>query len=181
MARSTQIRPARVLELDGPGEIVRELARTESDPEGVGIMARKARIYPIRLEGISLRAAPLLKQELLALGADSAHARGIADHSVRETAVVTLATVAQYRRLFPKLRRQPFGLAGIADALDRALTAYLDRSPRTIKGTRRALSLTGPPVVMGVLNLTPDSFSDGGQYATTGQALARAATMIEEG
>ncbi|MCI4366810.1 MAG: dihydropteroate synthase, partial [Thermoplasmata archaeon] len=174
-------RPARVLELDGAAETVRELARTESDPEGDGIMSRKARIYPIRLEGISLRAAPLLKQELLAIGADSAHARGVADHSVRETSVVTLATIAQYRRVFPKLRRQPFGLAAVADALDRALTAYLDRFPRVIKGVRRSLSLSGAPQVMGVLNLTPDSFSDGGQYPTTAGALARAATMIEEG
>jgi dihydropteroate synthase len=83
--------------------------------------------------------------------------------------------------VIPKLRRQPFGLAGVADALDRALTAYLDRSPRTIKGRRLSLSLSGAPQVMGVLNLTPDSFSDGGQYPTTTSALARAAGMIEEG
>jgi dihydropteroate synthase len=144
-------------------------------------MARKARIYPIRLDGVSLRAAPLLKQELLALAADSAHARGIADHSVKETTVVTLGTIAQYRRLLPKLRRQPFGLVGIADALDRALLAYTDRSARTVKGMRRSLNLGGAPQVMGVLNLTPDSFSDGGQYPTVERAVARATAMIGEG
>ena len=37
------------------------------------------------------------------------------------------------------------------------------------------------PVVLGVLNLTPDSFSDGGSYADAGAALARAEQMIEAG
>ncbi len=36
-------------------------------------------------------------------------------------------------------------------------------------------------LVMGVLNLTPDSFSDGGQFAAPEQALAQAARMIAEG
>ena len=37
------------------------------------------------------------------------------------------------------------------------------------------------PLVMGILNITPDSFSDGGQYLDFDQALKRAETMIEEG
>ena len=37
------------------------------------------------------------------------------------------------------------------------------------------------PLVMGILNITPDSFSDGGQYLDFDQALKRAEIMIEEG
>jgi len=37
------------------------------------------------------------------------------------------------------------------------------------------------PAVMGVLNVTPDSFSDGGQFAAPEQALAQARRMIAEG
>ncbi|MGB5065488.1 MAG: dihydropteroate synthase [Candidatus Competibacter sp.] len=37
------------------------------------------------------------------------------------------------------------------------------------------------PVVMGVLNVTPDSFSDGGQYLQLDAALCRAEMMVEEG
>ncbi|GLZ80566.1 dihydropteroate synthase [Actinorhabdospora filicis] len=39
----------------------------------------------------------------------------------------------------------------------------------------------GRPVIMGVLNVTPDSFSDGGRYATTGDAVAHAMRMAAEG
>lgn len=37
------------------------------------------------------------------------------------------------------------------------------------------------PLVMGVLNVTPDSFSDGGRYTGVDAAVARARQMVEEG
>jgi len=37
------------------------------------------------------------------------------------------------------------------------------------------------PAVMGVLNITPDSFSDGGEFVTPDEALARARAMIADG
>ena len=44
----------------------------------------------------------------------------------------------------------------------------------------RWLDLT-TPVVMGVLNVTPDSFSDGGRFAERDAALAHARRLIDEG
>ena len=44
----------------------------------------------------------------------------------------------------------------------------------------RALDL-GTPVVMGVLNVTPDSFSDGGRFSDLDAALAQARRMVAEG
>jgi dihydropteroate synthase len=44
-----------------------------------------------------------------------------------------------------------------------------------------SLSLSGRPRIMGVLNVTPDSFSDGGKFATRKQAVRRALEMVEEG
>lgn len=45
---------------------------------------------------------------------------------------------------------------------------------------RHALNLSRP-VVMGVLNVTPDSFSDGGRFLDPGAAVDRALRMVEEG
>jgi dihydropteroate synthase len=39
----------------------------------------------------------------------------------------------------------------------------------------------GRPLVMGVLNVTPDSFSDGGQFLDPDAAIARAGRMVEDG
>ncbi|MCE5278298.1 MAG: dihydropteroate synthase [Planctomycetaceae bacterium] len=40
---------------------------------------------------------------------------------------------------------------------------------------------TGRPAVMGVLNITPDSFSDGGEFFDAGTAAEHAAAMAREG
>ena len=43
------------------------------------------------------------------------------------------------------------------------------------------LLAAGRPLVMGILNVTPDSFSDGGQFFDPASALAQARRMIAEG
>ncbi len=45
----------------------------------------------------------------------------------------------------------------------------------------RELMCGSPPLIMGILNVTPDSFSDGNQYLDTEKAVARGLEMIEEG
>lgn len=40
---------------------------------------------------------------------------------------------------------------------------------------------TKMPIVMGILNVTPDSFSDGGEYETMDAAFAHAQQMVDEG
>ena len=40
---------------------------------------------------------------------------------------------------------------------------------------------TVTPTIMGVLNMTPDSFSDGGDHRSLGDAIAHAERMLEEG
>lgn len=42
-------------------------------------------------------------------------------------------------------------------------------------------SLVKPPLVMGIVNVTPDSFSDGGRHDTREAALAHAMRLIAEG
>jgi len=172
---------ARVLDAATLAEIAREIERTGSDPEGVGIMTRKGRIYAVWLDDVPLKASPLLKQELLSAGGDAAHARGVADHSIERSPVVLLATWGQYRRLLPKLRRQPFGLKPLADEVDRALRAYVAHGPRTVPGAHRPLVVGDRPRVMGVVNVTPDSFSDGGRFVHASDAVEQAVRLAGEG
>ncbi len=52
-------------------------------------------------------------------------------------------------------------------------------APLILRG--RVLDFAERTQVMGVLNVTPDSFSDGGAHATTAQAVAHALRLIDEG
>ncbi|HEV2707233.1 MAG TPA: dihydropteroate synthase [Pyrinomonadaceae bacterium] len=49
------------------------------------------------------------------------------------------------------------------------------------KTGRRTLTLGARTLVMGVLNVTPDSFSDGGRFFDAARAVERAERMVEEG
>jgi dihydropteroate synthase len=56
--------------------------------------------------------------------------------------------------------------------------------PRALTSGELTLSLQPAnmgAVVMGILNVTPDSFSDGGRYLTVENAVERAGMMIAEG
>src|SRR5580700_4421421 len=46
---------------------------------------------------------------------------------------------------------------------------------------KRSLELGKRTLIMGIVNVTPDSFSDGGEYLDPGKAAARAAQLVEEG
>ena len=67
---------------------------------------------------------------------------------------------------------------------ERAVSAFarLEKAPAYLElpGGRR-LDFSTPPIVMGVVNVTPDSFSDGGLYFDPVRAAARALEMFEEG
>lgn len=56
-----------------------------------------------------------------------------------------------------------------------------DSSDIILNFPRARLNLTKKIAVMGVLNLTPDSFYDGGKYKTEREILGRAEQMIKEG
>ncbi|MDE2614647.1 MAG: dihydropteroate synthase, partial [Burkholderiales bacterium] len=47
--------------------------------------------------------------------------------------------------------------------------------------TRFRLDLAPRPLVMGIVNATPDSFSDGGRHATAAQACAHCERLVAEG
>jgi dihydropteroate synthase len=78
-----------------------------------------------------------------------------------------------YRRATPV---KPFTLRVESAQDDSILMAQ-----REWKIARRALSVGERTLVMGVLNVTPDSFSDGGQFESPDSAAARAEEMIAEG
>ncbi len=57
-------------------------------------------------------------------------------------------------------------------------------SPRTAidaSGALARLLAAGRPIVMGILNVTPDSFSDGGRFLDPEAAIAHARRMVAEG
>jgi len=85
---------------------------------------------------------------------------------------------------FSRARRGETLKALPAGLRDRATSAFarLERPPAPLAlPDGRQLDLSTFPIVMGVVNVTPDSFSDGGLYFDPGRAARRALEMFEEG
>jgi dihydropteroate synthase len=84
-------------------------------------------------------------------------------------------------RLAPLARpdRAPEGLGGLSGAMAGFLSAYAE-PPRAWTIAGGEIPLDGP-VLIGVLNVTPDSFSDGGRFTGLDAALAQAERLKADG
>ncbi|MBN2582410.1 MAG: dihydropteroate synthase [Planctomycetes bacterium] len=147
---------------------------------GIAVMAPKARHFSLVLENVSRLHANLIKQHVLSLGAEAAVHKHIPTEQVDVTTLLLTGTDAQLRRLAGKLRDQPFGLPAVGDLVLRTVAGYRCRS-WTIRCGSGSVELGPKPVIMGILNVTPDSFSDGGQWQDAGCAVDHALAMQAAG
>ena len=107
-------RHARVLALDTRQEIAREMGRIGVHPAGVELMAGKARVRVVKLRGLPLQAAHILKQEMLGDGGDAAVSWQVFDFAQETTDALVMGTEAQLAHTCQKLRSEPFGLPQVA-------------------------------------------------------------------
>ena len=169
----------RLLWIEDEGRAREEILLVEADPVGAERMAAKMVRRLVKLSNVPCRTANILEQEMLTLGGDAAVARGSVACALPETDIILIGSVEKLRILCSRLSEQPFGLSALAGELS-ALLQNLDRPPQYLEG-RSCRILLDRPRIMGILNVTPDSFSDGGRYATRECALDRARELAAEG
>jgi dihydropteroate synthase len=171
----------RFLSLSKRDELIHEMERLGADPAGTALMYPKGLTKLIRLSSVPCKVANLLKQELLSSGGDCAVAHGTLTHSVETTDALMIATERQYRRLIRKLKTQRFfGLPGLAEEIQKRIQNMNRKDFPLVMGDR-TLNLGERTHIMGILNVTPDSFSDGGQFTDFDAAIAYALKMCEDG
>ncbi|MCR4403371.1 MAG: dihydropteroate synthase [Firmicutes bacterium] len=175
---------ARLILVNDEGDLEREMRDIGVAPEGVSIMVPKGVFRVIRLERVPLRAAILIKEEMLSKGGEAAVSDGVASLSTDSTDVLLMGTARTLRRAAEGLLRQPFGLRDIAREIIEVLDTCeppVARTRRTLKLREHTLALGERTYIMGIVNVTPDSFSDGGQHCTTEAAVEHARRLVEEG
>jgi dihydropteroate synthase len=152
----------RILTFQSPDGLREEMERIGAHPGGIKIMVPKGLFFGAKLEGVKFAAANILKQEMLSLGGEAALARDIYFGEREVSDVLLLGTQRHYRELIKKLRIQPLkSLVAIASELRQALERYGGaKEPLTIG--QRTFRWGERTYIMGVLNITPDSFSGDG-------------------
>ncbi|MCM8796642.1 MAG: dihydropteroate synthase [Candidatus Omnitrophica bacterium] len=151
------------------------------DPYGIGIMWPKSVQYLLKVDSVSSIAANILKQEMLSLGGDTAVCRDALTGRAKKTDCLIMGNLAQFRRLIAKLKRQPLGLGLLAQDLSQALRNYQNDNFSMELG-RFKINLSRHPLIMGILNITPDSFSgDGLLFSNLDAILSFAEKLVEDG
>jgi dihydropteroate synthase len=167
--------PIRLLECDTLASVDREFAPMGSIGSAPDRPAAESFFLRIRIDGVPPRAAQTLKQEMVAAGGGAMVAGGPGPSDV-----ILTGTLAQIRHLVPALKERPSGLAALSERLGRFL-ADVARREFTVKIRGGALDLGARTLVMAVLNVTPDSFSDGGRFLDPDAAVAEGKRLEAEG
>lgn len=157
-------------------DLTAELERIGFDKTYLHKAVDKYRYKNIKIFALSIPQANILKQTAISVGADCAVHRETITCKVEKTDCILGGSFSQLKKISQKLRKQPFSLSKLADLINKNLDFKF--TPLTIKET--ILDFTKPYIV-GVLNLTQNSFSDGGEFFEIENATKRLMEMITEG
>jgi dihydropteroate synthase len=164
----------------GEQQAIRILTDIGVDPYGIEAMLPKMAHLNILIQSLPCKTANIIKQEMLSIGADAAVARGSVACSTEATDVLLMATRKQIDRFIEKVTSQPFGLNQLAANL-RQLLENTSVDQWTLRTSRREMALGGRTRIMAILNVTPDSFSDGGSYGSPEKAIAAGLRLAASG
>lgn len=143
--------------------------------QGIEVMAPKAVGRSLLLYNVITGAANILKQEALIIGADVAMSKGIVEGQVKITNLLFMGGANKILALITRMRHYTnLGLPEIREELNTFRKQLLYWS---LADKGREFS----PDIMGILNVTPDSFSDGDQHYEINKAVTHAFQMVTDG
>jgi len=170
----------RFLQLVKLDEAIHEMRRIGVDPIGIESMREKIFHLNLKIEGINCRLANFLKQEMVLLGGDVAMDKRVMDCSVAASDLILMGTQNQIKALTDRLEDRLNGLQGVAVRIRECLK-NLESLPHTIRCKKKVLHLDEKTHLMGILNVTPDSFSDGGLYMDPDKAISHGIELASQG
>ena len=144
----------------------------------VVIMLGKGKITPLKVLHVRTPAANIIKQEMLAAGGDCATPGTTITCAVPHVDILLLGNAKHYKTLVYKLKQMPyFGIPDIVADLE----TYLAAVPKCTKLADGRLLHYDSVKVMGIINVTPDSFYAGSRKKSVDEVLEQAEQMLAEG
>lgn len=154
-----------------------------SEEEKQGLIRRYSLLF-FHVWKLSYKAAQLLKHEMEEIGGEVLLVKETGrSNAAEEWDALILGSRDQIYQLTLRLKDKPYGLKRLGVELFDLLQRDGRGKSREIPLPHGALPLSfgEKTLVMGILNVTPDSFSDGGKYTSLERAVARAEEMVAEG
>ena len=158
---------------------IRILKKIGVHEEAIDIMLPKIFHFNIKFKNIAPQDAIILKQEMLSIGGDAAISEKTLPPHSENTDVLIMGNEKQLLKLARKLQSQYTRLVLLGKKIEEILGNVSKKVEMKI-GNRR-FSFGEKTYIMGILNVTPDSFYDGGKYESIEKAVERAKEMEKEG
>ena len=127
----------------------------------------------IKIYSLTPAMANILKQTALSVGCDCATHREVITGKIENSNCILGGSVSQIKKIAEKLKFQPFGLKELGKKLENSC-------PPLAGGPKSMISRRGTKLV-GILNLTTNSFSDGGMYNDFEKAKEHLLELISDG
>ena len=170
-ARQRWVRRTIPKRIETEADVARALQETGVDAERYPSLSTSG-LHEVIKTRLHPRQARWVEEEFRAIGG-SCGTMGVPETIEEPRDVLLMGTRAEYETILAKMRTVPDGLGVLANQLERLV------------GIHESPALTRPwnerPAIMGILNVTPDSFHDGGQFDTVSDAVSQARQMVEDG
>lgn len=147
-------------------DIVQELGHIGFDSTYTNRGALKFEYKNIKIYSLTPPQANILKQTALSVGADCATHREVITAKTEKSDCILGGSISQLKKVASKLENQPFGLKTLGEKI-KAFAEF-----------KKPLHETK---IVGILNLTPDSFSDGGEFLDYDKAKEHFQYMVNSG
>jgi len=158
-------------------EAERVLRSIDVEPYAVELLSPKSQHLNIVLKTVKTSWANIIKQEMLACGGDAAISRSSYACLEKHTDILLMGNVSTLERFVSKMRMQPECFSNVADDVEK----IIKNSKHEVKIGNRNYDLSKDFIVLGILNITPDSFSDGVKFNDYDSAMKHVEHLLSSG
>lgn len=130
----------------------------------------------IKISNLNCAQANIIKQTALSLGTDCAVHKEVITGKVELSDCILSGSLSQLKKIAEKLKQQPFQLKQLSTEIIQLLDNKLEQLC-----IRNNIINWQTPIIMGILNITPDSFSDGGKFNTVDKAIIHYKELMNDG
>jgi len=147
-------------------DIEKELEIIGFDNSYKKIAKDKYEYLNIKIYDLTIPQANILKQTALSNGTDCAVNKNVLTNSTEKTDCILAGSVYQLKKISKSLKKQQFGLKELSENIENIIELQNKKSKTKL---------------VGILNITENSFSDGGKYLDTENAIEHLHLLISEG
>lgn len=145
-------------------EIEKEIENVGFEKSYIQTAANKYQHVNLKIYDLTLPQANILKQTALSYGGDCAIHKDVLINNIEKTDCILSGTKAQIKKIAQSLKNQQFSLNNLSEKLENIIE---DKKTNTR--------------LVGILNLTTNSFSDGGKYLEYENAIKHLEELIQNG